>query len=201
MNRRAAMTTLATLPFVTAQFVTAQPAPTQPPFDSFTAAATAIWHWLDSLSGELDTFVAQGNRTNLGTKCHTLNESLHAVETAKRSLLDLIRSSRGTQKEIDNIKAQASAIAPKIVALRASINNVAVLLREQAKQGGDDCETKLTSAVQDRKAWVWTVIDNPQVLSDPTQRAEILAKGTAAVNGLHNASIALANLTNRLENA
>jgi len=196
MNRRAAIAILGTLPFALHTQDKQRERATQA--DSFTEAATAVWKWLESLSGQLDTFVAKENRAQLADRCHDLNEGIHAVESAKGSLLGTIRNSSGSQKDIESIRNQAIQILPKLETLRSAVDKVAILLLEKPKQGGKECEEKLTRAVGDRKLWVASLLSNTDVLTDPQQKADILARGSAAVDALHKASVALADLTVRL---
>jgi hypothetical protein len=164
----------------------------------FQEATMALVDWLRTISGSLGPFVTSEKREQLITRLHELNESVYGVEAAKLALLFDLKVTFGSPAENERVQRIAIDITKKVNGLRIAIGGVAVLLREEFRAGGAECEQLLNEAVDERKIWLFRLASDTTILENQVIREELIEEGEAAVRSLRNASLELARVTTRI---
>jgi hypothetical protein len=167
----------------------------------FLKASLGIWNWVKTFDAEADQFVTKENRHQLIDQLRKLNKSIYEVESAKLSLLYEMTHTTGSPDELKQMDTIVVDLVTKVTGLKSTIGDVASLLREQRRAGGEECEQLLTEAILERKEWVSELSRNPDLLRNPVTRAQVIASGESAVKALRNASIELSKVIDRLSNS
>jgi hypothetical protein len=166
--------------------------------DAFVKASESILKWLKQLDGSLGSMVATENRAQLVDRLREMNGHLHEVEMIKELFLDDVKRFGGNPSWAPGIRNTADVLEDRVRALRASVDKVAVLLREEWKTGGADCERLLTQAVGQRRIWLHELADHMEELNNEEFKDRLIVQGEAALRALREASLELAKLTRRL---